>query len=515
MTRRGHLQHELAVSLMAALLILAHPTLAHTTPADAGWLGSIWSQITSSGVPGEPGSDAGIAAATAALKNLPPPPRNHAVLAAHAGAEGHWAFANSRGETFTVATPDEMRRVVATLAPEAAEAKSPSPQIPLSIHLTYSSASDRTAMLKDLPSGARLFVLHGRNSYPLAATGRGTEQRWHAAVHSRLHLEISQRPVFDEALRQLARPLDKHLLRVLSLEPDGPKALVRWPKPDPKTGRLPTDVIDPYKLPAALSSLRGQAAVISGRIDGDYLYFRPSSGKETTLLSADVTGAAARAGVDLLFVQSSMPHQPGGRNWLWLRFDIDGLNRAMDHATFGDFLETLAGGRGNITLAARNISPDRLALEVRPPPPAVERLSGMLRDVATGITGNVSPTSIVAYLVTVEHRRELSLRLVPMIPSTWQATYLACLMLSALGLTVAHRWWSRLWPAEQADEYASRAAFLAARATRMLMFLCLFLPLVGPAALLATLGGLLTKALSGLSSRPVPSNPQIGSSGTK
>ena len=39
-------------------------------------------------------------------------------LAATVSQEGHWTFVNARGERFTAASPDELKRVVSALAPE-------------------------------------------------------------------------------------------------------------------------------------------------------------------------------------------------------------------------------------------------------------------------------------------------------------------------------------------------------------------------------------------------------------
>ena len=47
-------------------------------------------------------------------------PSETSVLAATASTEGHWTFANVRGERFTCSTHDEMKRMPSVLAPEIA-----------------------------------------------------------------------------------------------------------------------------------------------------------------------------------------------------------------------------------------------------------------------------------------------------------------------------------------------------------------------------------------------------------
>lgn len=433
-------------------------------------------------------------------------PKGQVEVAAHAGAEGHWTFLNRRGDTFTVGTPEEMKRVVAALAPDA------DPKAVLTIHLSAETVFERAAILKELPSGSRLTLVSGRESFPLMRSRESGSEKLIAAVRSRLQIEIGrERGLFEEALRQLARPLEPRLVRVVSLEPKGPETLPRWPTIDPASGRPPLDAIDPYKLPAALSSLRGQTAVISGRIAGQYLTFRPPSGSEVTILAADVVQAAARSNVDLVLVQSATPHQPGGRNWLWQRFAIDGLDKALGHATVADFLETLAGGRGAVMIKASAPGSERIALDIAVPESALgSGIGGVLQEVTAGITGSIAPTTILAHMTTTAHRRELSLRVVPMVPSSWQAIYGAALLLGLLGLPAARRWWSRLWPAESRAEYGGAGGYWAARVLRLAAFALVFLPVTGPAAVVASAVGAL-KGLAGRSAPPPDAGaPQAG-----
>ena len=424
--------------------------------ASAGWTEGFWSSaLHATGLatnkPMPP-----LAALGAFLAAQPEPPNGVAVLAGHAGAEGHWTFLNRRGESFTVGTPDEMKRMLAALAPDAAQSRTPP-----TLYLAPETVFERAVTLTALPAGVVLRVVIGSDSYALARSRGRAGEELRAIVRPRLHIAIGERAAFDEALRQLARPLDKRLVRVLSLEPGGPQTLPRAPQPDPASGRPPGDVVDPFKLSQALSALRGQTLVISARINNDLLAFRPASGREMTILAAELTQAAARAGVDLVIVQSLTPHQPGVRNWLWLRFQIDGLDKALGRASFADFLETLAGGRDAAVLAATRQGSDRVVLTTAPA--GGEGAGGLLQEMAVSITGNIAASAIEAHLTSSAQRRELSLRLVPMVPSMWQAVYAGGLVMGLMGLGVARRWWTRLWPAEHLTDYAGAAGFHAAR----------------------------------------------------
>ena len=67
--------------------------------------------------------------------------------------EGHWRFVNRAGEMFTVGTPDEMKRVVSVLYPEAKAGAR------LSLYMTEDTIFRDRAALKTLPANAELFVV--------------------------------------------------------------------------------------------------------------------------------------------------------------------------------------------------------------------------------------------------------------------------------------------------------------------------------------------------------------------
>jgi hypothetical protein len=380
-----------------------------------------------------------------------------------------------------------MARVVAMLAPEAG------PKATVSIYLSAETVIDRTDLLADLPPAARRLIVLDRQAYPLVRDGPPGSQTLRAAVRSRLHVEIGDKPLLEEAVRQLERPVDKARVRLLALIPGGPDRLVRTAKPDPSNGRPALDPIDPAKLPGALSSVGGQTVVISGRIAGGLLTFRPSRGLEQTLPYEELTAAAARAGVDLFVVQSPTPHQPDGRSWLWQRFAIGDLDKALERGTLADKLETLAGAKQAALVTLASAGPERFVMRVGPPEafaPGGGGFGGMLREVTTSLSGRVSATAVELNLTSADRRQELALRLLPMVPSSLQTLYLLALAVGLAGSPAAWRWWGRLWPAEAPTEYAGAAGYQAARAARLAVFLAVFLPVVAVPALLATLSSL-------------------------
>ena len=74
------------------------------------------------------------------------------------------------------------------------------------------------------------------------------------------------------------------------------------------------------------------------------LYVQPTSGPERSILMPDLFKAAEEADVNLVVLRAaSTPRQPGGRNWLWQKVEVKGLEQAMQHARFADFLNALGG----------------------------------------------------------------------------------------------------------------------------------------------------------------------------
>ena len=176
-----------------------------------------------------------------------------AVLAAHATPEGHWKFANKDGDVFTAGTPEELQRVVPTLLPEATPGGS------LGIYLSEDTLFADRALLKDLPPGAKLYVVAGADSYPLVARGGelGTGALY-AAVRPNLLVELRDRSLLAEAIAQLERPLSRSSIRTLALEPGGPGTLSSYPRLDAETKAALVDAIDPPLWPARCPRCAGR-----------------------------------------------------------------------------------------------------------------------------------------------------------------------------------------------------------------------------------------------------------------
>lgn len=460
-------------------VMLAGLTLGSVAPLEAHWLSRIVREA------GEAGGSAGLKAgrhglgaldeAAAHVARLPRIGQGTA-LAAHVTPEGHWRFVSREGEAFTAATPAEMVRVRTTLAPNSA------PDDPLALYLSADTVFSRRELLRDLPS-ADLHLVVGKDSYRLRPASAGGDLV--AEFRPNVTVDLASRALFQEAAFRLGRPLNTASIRVLALEPGGPKRLTTAPRRDVKTGAALVDQIDPALLPDALSGLKGQTAVLSGRIEGDRITFRPSRGPEQSLDIEALVRAAEASDVNLVLLQASAAHQPGGRNWLWQRIAVTGLDEAMTRATFADFLSALGGG-GELAVHAAQGSLGRVVLSAVPTPGMTAPITNTLGPWIGDITGHVAVRAATVYARDASHERELDSRIVPGIPAWIQYLYIGFLACGVIGLAVARRWWVRLWPPEDRAEYAGRMGYWAARIARGLAFVVVFLPVAGMPALLWT-----------------------------
>ncbi|MBO0740899.1 MAG: hypothetical protein J2P51_05680 [Hyphomicrobiaceae bacterium] len=402
-------------------------------------------------------------------------PEGSAVLAAQATQEGHWTFVNVAGETMTAATPQELMRVAAVLLPEAKA------DVKLTLYVTEDTVFEYRAALNDLPKGSEIFLVSGDESYPI----QNTLGRIFAEVRPGLIFELRERKAFQEVVWQLSRPLDKGKVRVLALEPGGPPRLAASPRIDPVSRRAMVDVIDPASLPAALGAVSGQTVLVTGRLDARLLYVQPTSGAERSILLADLFRAAEDADVNLIVLRAaSTPRQPGGRNWLWQKVEVTGLEQAMQHPRLADFLNALVGSNGRM-LVSVTPSGGRTAIEIKPATEAAGSRpgGGIFSGIVSDVTGRVTAVGLEASVNSAERQRELDRRLVPGIPSDMQIGYVISILLGLCGLPLSRAWWRRLWPPEAASDYPGHAGYWAARTVRGAAFLLLFLPLT---ALVAT-----------------------------
>ncbi len=411
------------------------------------------------------------------VKSLPAKP-GHAALAGSVSHEGHWTFVNRAGETITAGSPDELKRVLRVLSPDQSK-----PDSRIAIYIAEETAFKGRAHLKDLPKVADLNGMIGSESYRLVKQGDDANLRLFAEVRPRLLVSLTERAHFDEALWQLGRKIDAGTVRIIGLEPGGPAGLTTASRLDPGTKRTLIDSIDPDRLRHSFGAIRRQTAVLSGRVDGELLMFKPASGAEKSLLLRDLTAAAEAADVNLVILKSAAARQPGARNWLWQKIDVAGVPPPMERTSLDEVLTALAGDGGALAVTVSKTSAIRTMFEVRRVNLSSEKsgnpIVAVVKDVVSEVAGNIVSDEIEAWMESAERKQELDQRIVPGIPSDWQFGYLGLLMFGLIGWPVTARWWGRLWPPEAAGEYPSRFGYWAASAVRGGAFVTLFLPLAG------------------------------------
>lgn len=463
---------------LCALLLTAIGAL--TGPVDAGWLTRLSRHADDVGVAGTSGLGVLSDAATFVAK-LPAAGKG-ITLAAHLTPEGHWRFVNRDGQAFTAAGAEEMALVVKSLEPAApAHAR-------LTLYLSEDAALQGQKALELLPEDARLFVVTGDQAFRLKPGG---ESRLVAEVRPNVVVDMSSKEMFREAVFHLARPLNKSSIRIVALEPGGPRALSTVPSYDPVTKAALVDPVDPSTIATALSKIKHQTIVITGRVDGDTLTYKPSTGAEGRLSVAQLARAAEEADVSLVVLNAQRTRQPGGRNWLWQTVSVAGLDDALQRATYADFLNALAADRGELMVSARPSTTGRLVMSAQPSGasanPMTDAVGNWFTDKASAVMGELVIEAVEAYVPDKPTTEELDLRLVPGVPSWVQFSYLGFLVMGLIGWEFSSAWWRRIWPAERREDYGNAAGYHAARLVRMLAGLLIFLPVVGIPALVASL----------------------------
>ncbi len=462
----------------AGMAIAAALAVGFAEPSGAGWLSRLTREAAEAGGGAAVKSGKlGLGALDNAAAHVATLPKmsTGAALAAHVTPEGHWKFVNREGAVFTAGTPDELARVGTTLAPEAAAGDK------LALYLSEETIFARRPLLKDLPPDTDLHVVVGKDAYRLRRTGGADELV--AEFRPSIVVNLSDQALFEESIYRLSRPLNRSNIRVLAFETGGPRHLSSAPRYDPASKAALADSIDPASLATALQSLKGQTALVSGRIDGNMLYFRPSSGPEQALDIATLVRAAEASDVNLVLLRSAASHQPGARNWFWQEVSVAGLDDALKRATFADFLSALGAGNELAIKTARS-SEGRVVFSAVPVSGPTVPFTDTLGEWIGEVTGNVAVKAAEVYARDASRERELEARFVPGIPSGLQYAYLGSLVAGLLAWQVSFAWWSRIWPPEQRQEYASRVGYVAARVARLLAGFLLFLPLVGIPALM-------------------------------
>ncbi len=464
------LRHHIVRALALIALFFASVPAVH-----ANWLTHIVREA------GEAGGKAGghatshlgpVGKAAAHLKGLTAAPKG--ALAAHATPEGHWQFANREGQTFTAGTPDELQRVLPALAPDAVAAG----ETKLSLYLSEDSVFQNRSALDSLPKDADLHLVTEAGAFPVRRQG----SKLRAQMKPNLGIELVDQALFDETVTYLSRPLNTSNIRAIALEPGAANFLPSAPKLDSITKLAQVEPLDPVHLARAFRSIRGQTALVTGRVEGGKLYFTPAKGPELSRDVEDLVSAAAQDDVTLIMLKSDTGQQAGGRNWLWQKIEVGGLGEAAKSATYGDFLDALAAKRGGFELTTTRDGPGRIQISALPGSGdvgVVAQATEVLQDTAGHIIGEVATNAVEIHGRDVESQTEQDARLISGIPSAIQIPYLVSLVLGLLSWDRVRGWWNRLWPVVPVHVPRGRGLTFLTRTAREALYVFVFMPMVG------------------------------------
>lgn len=409
------------------------------------------------------------------LDNLNGAPRG--TLAAHATPEGHWQFVNRDGQTFTVGTPDEMKRVLPTLVPDPL----PGDQTKLSLYLSEDSVFANKAALDQIPRDADLYVVVERTAYPVARSGKGADVVLTAHLTPNLAMQLADQSLFEETAFLLGRPLNKSNVRTIAFEPGKSAPLSSAPKIDVDTKVPLVDQLDPGNLSNGLWPIRGQTALVTGRVEAGKLMVAPSTGGEIGLAVDELVAAARRNDVNLVVLQSDSSRQAGGRNWLWQKIKVGGLGEAAEKATFGDFLDALAARRGGFLLNAGRDGADRVHIAAVPDL-SNAGLSGdasnVVEELVSHVTGEVITNAVSIDARDRDTETERDARLIPWLPASVQYPYLAGLIVGLVSWATVRNWWLRLLQALSFRDAAQHFRY-PMRIASELIFVLVFMPIAG------------------------------------
>jgi hypothetical protein len=296
-----------------------------------------------------------------------------------------------------------------------------------------------------------------------------------------LTMQLLDQSLFEETAFLLGRALNKSNVRTIAFEPGVSTPLSSAPKIDADTKVPLVDQLDPNNLSCGLRPIRGQTALVTGRIDAGKLVVAPSVGGEISLPVDDLVAAARQNDVNFVVLQSDSSRQAGGRNWLWQKIKVGGLGEASEKATFGDFLDALAARRGGFLLNANRDGAERVHIAAVPDS-SNAGLSGDASNVIEELVGHVTG-EVITNTVSIDARdrdteTERDARLIPWLPASVQYPYLAGLVVGLVSWATVRNWWLRLLQALYIHGAAQKSRS-PARIASELFFVLVFIPIAG------------------------------------
>ena len=236
-----------------------------------------------------------------------------------------------------------------------------------------------------------------------------------------------------------------------------------------------------------MGSIRGQTALVTGRVENGSLIISPSAGADISRNMSELVDAARRNDVNLVVLHTDATRQPGGRNWLWQTIEVGALQDATKAATFGDFLDAIAARRGGFEISAAHGDGGRVHLAAVPSggeTGIVGNASTLLEEAVGHVTGEIVTAAVDVHGRDAETQSEYDARLIPGIPVYIQVPYLLSWIAGVIAWSTVRVWWHWLWAPPPALANQGRFERLLGAVPRETVYWLAFLPLSGIPALI-------------------------------
>ncbi|MEM7406154.1 MAG: hypothetical protein AAF458_12720 [Pseudomonadota bacterium] len=476
-----------AVRLLIVWMLAAGVVLVEARPAEAGivsilsGLGKAGKAASSAGKAGKAGvaatgAAAGVSLLTDAggfLRRLAPDPSVRRV-AADVDATGGVRVTMDDGSALLVRAPEDIPGLFKDAAGSARS---------LEIYVADDVLWTHRNRFAALPADATLHVVH-RGQSPYRINRRAGAGDWAIAVGNRVEVPYMAPGRFDSVVFRLTRPLQRASIRLIRLEPGARQPLPLAPRH--QRARLPdADPVDPGNLATALRRIRGQTAVLTGRVKNGVL---EAGSPPVRVPLADIARAAEDADVNLIVAGLNSPLQPGARGVFGRAKRFVDLERAYAAPDLAGFLSELTstgvlrlspGTRGDTHVAMTGERYPRAAPADAAAVPAERRPS------SSPETGDGLETALhFGHVVHLVHRtqaveEDYDQRVFVWLPSSIMYLLAANWILGILAHGTAWGWMSGLWPLAPFREHPSRAQWLLLAPLRRLIFYSVFLMLAG------------------------------------
>ena len=339
-----------------------------------------------------------------------------------------------------------------------------------------------------------LHVITGtKTSLPVSRiVGQNGAMHWGVEVRKGMIAATRDVGGFSQALFRMNHafnPADIHVVSFSKKAPDFPDAInlaARGHVPDPT-------LINPVKLEGAFKALRGKKLIVSGKVEGDVLLVKTSTGVERLPLR-DLRAQARQANIDLIVLGGKSATQPGKRALFGLNNDKR-LAAAFSSERYGDFLTALGGRKRPMVMRLDAAGENHVIWRSVPPKPdstpgLMERIEGQ------SIVGEIAQAAVQAGLKSVREKdepsfsvelnvknkhwqKELDGRIISLIPVGVQILLIVNLIAGLLAWATSSWLWEKIWRLSDRSTFSSKWSWFGYRLGRNLVMIFTLMALFG------------------------------------